>query len=129
MEPLTFIHDIPFYQKQKYASNKALCANENGAWIKLGIEEVCDQIIRLSAGISAQYKGKNIGIYADYGSPYWNIVDFSIIKSGNVSVPIHGNASIEDVNHIVADARLEVIFVSGEDQLGQFPRHVKVCTL
>jgi len=129
MEPLTFIHDIPFYQKQKYASNKALCSNESGTWNKLGIVEVCDQIVRLSAGISAQYVGRNIGIYADYGSPYWNIADFAIIKSGNVSVPIHGNASSEDLNHIVADAKLEVIFVSGKDQLGLVPKKVKVYTL
>ncbi|WP_235298496.1 AMP-dependent synthetase/ligase [Portibacter marinus] len=119
MEPLKFIHDIPFYQKAKYPNERALCTFENEEWVEISIHEICDQILRLSYGLAKKYNRTNIGIFAGYGSPYWNIVDFAIMHSGNVSVPIHGNVSKEDLEHIIQDAQLEVIFVGGDEQLSQ----------
>lgn len=130
MEPLNLIHDIPFYQRDKYPNEKALCTKEEKTWFHLSSDNICDQVERLSYGLSQKYGQKqNIGIYADYGTPYWNIIDFAIMKSGNVSVPIHGNASSIDLNHIVKDAELSLIFVLGSSQMSKLPEGLEVYSM
>ncbi|GLR18999.1 AMP-dependent synthetase/ligase [Portibacter lacus] len=130
MEPLNLLYDIPYYQKGKYPNQEAICIIENGKWFSLSINEICDQINRLSQGLSQLHNNPtNIGIYADYGSPYWNIIDYAIMKSGNISVPIHGNASQEDVLHILKDAEIPLIFIGGSQQLKYLPENIDIYSM
>ncbi len=117
MEPLTRIHDIPFYQLDKYPKSNALNYKKNGAWKHFSTQEVCRQVKELSNGLYTTFgTGSNIGIFSRSGLPQWNILDFSIMRSGNISVPIHGNCSLQDLTHIVQDAGLKVVFVQEELQ-------------
>lgn len=130
MEPLNLIHDIPYYQKEKYPDDKALSTKEDRGWFHLSTQEICDQIDRLSYGLSQKFKeARNIGIYAQYGTPYWNIIDFAIMKAGHVSVPIHGNASQSDVRHILKDADLQLIFILNTLELAFLPKEIEVYSM
>lgn len=117
MKPLILISDIPYYQQDKYPNSKALSYKRNDRWVHFSTDDICSEIDQLSLGLRNKFKEKaNIGIYAQSACPQWNIVDFAIIKSGNVSVPLHGNASDDDLIHIIEDARMELIFVFGIEQ-------------
>jgi long-chain acyl-CoA synthetase len=130
MEPLNLIYDIPYYQKDKYPNDKALNTKEEKEWFHLSTAEICDQIDRLSYGLFQKFKDPvNIGIYAHYGTPYWNIIDFAIMKAGHVSVPIHGNASQKDVEHIVRDAELQLIFVLNTLEITFLPKAIEVYSM
>lgn len=118
MEPLEKLHNIPYYQRDKYSGEKALSYKHNGNWIHFSSQQICEEISLLANGLSLKYPDQtNIGIFANSGSPMWNIVDFAIIKSHNISVPIHGNASENDVIHILKDANIKLVFVDGESQM------------
>ncbi len=117
MKPLNLIHNIPFYQLDKYPIDNALNYKKDGKWIHFSTEKICDEINQLANGLSSLFSSQtNIGIYAQSGSPQWNIVDFAIIKAGHVSVPLHGNSSDSDILHIVQDANLKLIFIQHEEQ-------------
>ena len=94
MERLDLIHNIPFYQNERYPHSKALNYKIDGKWKHVSTKEICDQVDLLASGIIKKYPNrKNIGIYASSGSPQWNIIDFAIMKSGHVCVPIHGKCN------------------------------------
>ncbi len=118
MEGFTYIYDIPFYQKEKYPSEKALNYKYKGKWIPITTHELCVQTDKLAHGLYKHFPEKqNIAIYARSGTPQWNAIDFAIMKSGHISVPIHGNASETDIKHIIKDADIKVVFVQFEDQV------------
>ena len=118
MDPLSKIFDIPFYQKGKYPSDYACNYKLNGSWVNYPTDLICDQINLLANGLSSLFENRtNIGIFTNSGSPQWNIADLAIMKSGNISVPLHGNASISDVQFIIKDANLQLIFIDGQEQL------------
>ena len=117
MEPLERLHDIPYYQNHKYPGNKSLNYKKDGKWVSFSSGKICEEITLLSNGLASQYSGgTNIGLFANSGSPMWNIIDFAIIRSGNISVPLHGNSSKKDLIHIIRDAEITTIFIQGAEQ-------------
>lgn len=132
--PLNRLHDIPFYQMDKYSDDSAIVHKVNGKWVKHSSQQICDEVTALSHGLAKRYAGRtNIGIFAESSVAQWNIVDFAIMRAGHVSVPLHGNASKADIIHIIKDSEMKLIFVYGDDQLKLLDelqlQNLEICSL
>ena len=71
----------------------------------------------MAKGLMETYPQKiHIAIYTHHGSPHWNVIDFATMKAGHVSIPLHGNASYEDISYILEDAHVDLVFIQNAAQ-------------
>ncbi len=61
------------------------------------------------------WKGKQIGI-AVSPSPYWLMLDYALMLSGAVSVPLFINISSKNLHYQVLDASIDAVFIENQAQ-------------
>ena len=69
----------------------------------------------LSEGIGIQ---ENIGIWSR-NMPEWTIADLAILQARCVSVPLYPTSTKEQVNYILNETEIELLFVGEQDQYNQ----------
>ena len=82
------------------------------SWIELGkqIEKTAKSLIKF--GIKEQ---ENIGLFAE-NMPEWIIADLGIMSCRAVTVPIYATNAVNEVQYIVNDAKIRVLFVGEQEQ-------------
>ena len=75
------------------------------------------QIIRYLALAFHQHgwKDKQIGI-AVSSSPYWLMLDYALMLSGAISVPLFTNISSKNLHYQILDANIETVFIENKEQ-------------
>lgn len=61
------------------------------------------------------WRGKQIGI-AVSPSPYWLMLDYALMISGAVSVPLFTNISSKNLHYQILDANIETVFIESKEQ-------------
>jgi len=107
------LFDSIYFQLENYPQPDAICAKENGDWIKYSTQNVINIINQLSSALLAY------GIKADdkvalisNNRPEWNFVDFAVQQIGAVLVPIYPTITESDYLFIFNDASIKLAFVS-----------------
>jgi long-chain acyl-CoA synthetase len=118
MEKLSFAQLI-FIQAKKYGEKTALYDRENvgDEWTKLSWSAMANQVSTLAKalielGVSeqqrvaqfSQNKAENL------------IVDFALFANRAVMVPMYATSSVSQVEYIINDAEIEIIFVGDQHQ-------------
>ncbi len=102
----------------KYKNKTALKYQLNsGAWVNMPWHEFSDKIMKTAqamAEMGIQPKS-NIGIYSQNMAKYL-ITDFAAYANTAVMVPMYATASPSQVEYIVNDAQIEVVFVGEQFQ-------------
>jgi long-chain acyl-CoA synthetase len=100
-----------------------LIAKENGNWHTYSTQEVHTMIYQLAIalmdmGISAgdgTHEGRDkIGLIGN-GRPEWVIVDLAVQLTGAVLVPLYPNTSTKEIELILSEAEVKLMFVSNEE--------------
>jgi long-chain acyl-CoA synthetase len=112
----TRLFDIIPYQQQRFPQQKALAMRDGKEWRVWSIQEVSKDINQISAGLlkNGFQSGDCIAIFANGGSPLWNIADVAMMQLGIISVPIHATARVSEIQHILKDANIKACFVQSE---------------
>lgn len=101
----------------------ALAAMENGKWRRYNTKEICDLVDKLAAGLLALGIGGNdmsiegrdkIAILAK-NRPEWIFLDLAVQKAGAVLVPIYPTVHIGDLEFVLNDAQVKMVFVNDDD--------------
>ncbi|AUD03876.1 AMP-dependent synthetase/ligase [Spirosoma pollinicola] len=110
------------YQLQNFPLDDMLCAREANQWRKYSTQEVSKLVDQLSAGLLAL--GLNEGDRTDEGRdkiailsanrPEWMLVDMAIQQIGAVSVPIYPTINPTELQFILQDAAVKLIFIGDE---------------
>ncbi|WDP87478.1 MAG: long-chain fatty acid--CoA ligase [Desulfobacter sp.] len=98
-------------------SRTALRYKENQEWNSLTYGQMWARVHGLAAAmISAGLEpGDRVGIYSD-NCYQWAITDFACIMAGLISVPVYSTNTAEQVEYIVKDAGIGLVFVGNQDQ-------------
>ena len=108
-------------EKGSYPDN--LSAKENGEWKKYSTAEIAETVDKLSLGLlELGISGGDrtpegidkVGIVAK-NRPEWIIVDLAVQKTGAVLAPIYPTISVHELEFILNDAQVKIIFVDNEE--------------
>lgn len=117
--------DIVSYVRENYDFPIAFnTLDSDGLWHPLSTKEVLEQIKYLTLGIYGLglKKGEKVGLMA-LPSSRWTIVDFAVVLSGAVLVPLFPNLSEENFIYETSQTELKTIFIDTEIPLPLFEKH------
>lgn len=116
------LFDCIEHQLQSSPLEDMFAGKENGVWKKFSTREVADTVNALSAGLLQQGikndtspEGKDkIAIIAK-NRPEWLMVDLAVQQIGAVLTPIYPTINVSELEFILQDAAVKIIFVNDED--------------
>ncbi|RZK89734.1 MAG: long-chain fatty acid--CoA ligase [Pedobacter sp.] len=87
-----------------------------GKWVNYSTEEFCDAVDNLSRGLINQGIGKGARVAVmSHNRPEWNIADFAANQIGAYQIPLYPTLADHDIQFILKDAEVALIFVADED--------------
>ena len=123
MKEPTRLFDCIRYHLETTPIEDMLAAKESGHWKKYSTQEVSDIVDRLSAGLLNL--GYGCGDMTDEGRdkiavlsknrPEWMLLDLAVQQIGAVLTPVYPTISVNDLEYILSDARVKLVFVNDED--------------
>ncbi|MEO6820791.1 MAG: long-chain fatty acid--CoA ligase [Ginsengibacter sp.] len=108
-------------------SRTMLAGKENGTWREYSTKEVDTMVNQLSAGLLAKGFGSGdntaegrdkIAVIAK-NRPEWIILDLAVQKIGAVLTPVYPTIGEPELEYILKDSRVKIIFVNDEHLLAK----------
>lgn len=117
------LFDCIEYQLQHSPVEDMLAAKENGGWVKFSTQKVASNINNLSAGLLSlgiscgdmTPESRDKIAVISKNRPEWLILDMAVQRVGAVLTPIYPTISINELEFILNDAQVKIIFVNDED--------------
>jgi len=105
-------------QAKNFANRTALCFQEQGKWCDMQWSAFQQEIDNLSLALIAQgiEIQDKIGIFA-HNMPRWSIADFGAMQARVVTVPIYATNTPSQVEYIINDADIKILFVGEQTQM------------
>ncbi|WP_017258483.1 AMP-dependent synthetase/ligase [Pedobacter arcticus] len=115
MEAISRIFDLLKLNKEKYNSQDILATKVKGSWEKYSIDDLINFANDVSRGLLKLgiKKDDKVAIMSP-NRPEWNFCDFGIMQIGAAQVPMYPTLAENDINFILQDAAVKLIFVSDE---------------
>ncbi|WP_230392288.1 long-chain fatty acid--CoA ligase [Pontibacter sp. FD36] len=116
------LFDCIDWQLQQFPLDDMLASKEDGQWRTYSTQEVKDLVNRISASLLSAGISKNDGTpegrdkvaIISPNCPEWMLVDMGIQQIGAISVPIYPTISNSELEFILRDATVKMIFVGNE---------------
>lgn len=88
----------------------------NGKWVNYNTTQFCEIVDNLSRGLIKQgiSKAGRVAVMS-HNRPEWNIADFAANQIGAYQIPLYPTLADHDIQFILKDAEITVIFVADED--------------
>ena len=101
----------------RFSARPAMRYQDGGVWrsityAELGVRVTAAAKALVEAGVQA---GEMVGIFSP-NRPEWTIADFAILRIGAVSVPIYATSTATQVQYVLNDAGISVLFVGAQTQ-------------
>lgn len=112
-----------------------LAAKESGSWRTYTVKEVVNLTEKLSAGLlSLGIGAKDMSVdkrdkiaLLSKNRPEWILLDLAVQKIGAVLVPVYPTVHVNDLEFVLKDAQVKMVFVNDEELL-QKVNHVRLLT-
>ena len=110
-------------QLKEIPNQTLLAAKEGGNWHEYSTKEVADIVEKLSAGLLALgisshdmsvEKRDKVAILSK-NRPEWVFLDLAVQKMGAVLVPLYPTIHINDLEFVLNDSEVKMVFVNDED--------------
>ncbi len=113
---ITRVFDFLNHYKENFNKADALSSKVGGKWKSYSIDEVIHIIDLVSKGLIASdiKKGEKVAIMA-HNCPEWNFCDYGIMQIGATQVPMYPTLAEADIEFILKDAEVKIIFVSNQE--------------
>jgi long-chain acyl-CoA synthetase len=87
---------------------------QDGSWRHISSHSVAEQVRNAAIGLMTLgvSDGSHVGILSE-NRPEWTIADFAVLSIGAADVPVYATQAPRQIAFILADAQVEVLFVSG----------------
>ncbi|PWS27457.1 long-chain fatty acid--CoA ligase [Pedobacter yonginense] len=87
-----------------------------GKWINYSTQDFCNTVDDLSRGLVKQGIGKGGRVAVmSHNRPEWNIADFAANQIGAYQIPLYPTLAENDIQFILKDAEIAIIFVADEE--------------
>ena len=112
-----FVNRLRF-QAKNFANCTALRFQEQGKWCNMEWSTFQQEIDNISLALIAQNIEiqDKIGIFA-HNMPRWSITDFGAMQARVVTVPIYATNTPSQVEYIINDADIRILFVGEQAQM------------
>jgi long-chain acyl-CoA synthetase len=117
------LFDCIEWQLQNHPKEDMLVAKEGGQWKKYSTAQTKDIVDKLSAGLSALGIGANdmsieerdkVAVLSK-NRPEWIFLDLATQQMGAILVPIYPTVHVTDLEFVLNDAKVKMVFVNDED--------------
>ena len=104
----------------KYGDRTVIRYRQEGLWQEISWRAFGEMIRTASRALLAQdvREGDRIGIFSP-NRPEWTVADYAIFSLRAVSVPLYATNTAGQVEYIVDEAQIGVVFVGGQEQYDQ----------
>ena len=104
----------------KYPNKELYYYKKGHDWSSLNGKTILYTVREISNGILSKnlQKGDKVGIIAK-NSPKWAMIDYGIICSGAATVSIYPTLIPSQIEYIVNDSDLKILFLENEEQLNK----------
>lgn len=117
------LFDCIEYQLEKNPLEAMLAAKEGGQWKKYSTRAVQTIVNDLSAGLHAlgispndmTVEGRDKIAVLSKNRPEWIILDLAVQKVGAILTPIYPTININELEFVLNDAAVKIVFVNDED--------------
>lgn len=117
------LFDCIEYQLHKGGLPDMLAAKENGKWRGYSTAEVKDMVGKLAAGLVAMgigcgdmtAEGRDKVAVLSKNRPEWIMLDLAVQQMGAVLTPIYPTINVNELEFVLNDAQVKVVFVNDED--------------
>src|SRR6185312_8072853 len=119
----TRLFDCIEWHLEREAIHTIMAAKENGIWKEYSLQELSETVNKLSAGLLKMGLGSGddtpegrdkIAIIAK-NRPEWLMLDLAVQKIGAVLTPVYPTISQSELEFILQDAQVKVIFVNDKN--------------
>jgi len=119
----TRLFDFLDWQLQKFPQEDMLAAKENGIWRKYSTQEIKQLADSLSMGLlkagigyqDGSIEGRDKVAVLSNNRPEWLILDLAVQQTGAVLTPIYPTISVNELEFILNDASIKLVFVSDQE--------------
>jgi long-chain acyl-CoA synthetase len=119
----TRLFDFLDWQLQKFPQEDMLAAKENGVWRKYSTQEIKQMTDSLSMGLlkagigyqDGSIEGRDKVAVLSNNRPEWLILDLAVQQTGAVLTPIYPTISVNELEFILNDASIKLVFVSDQE--------------
>ncbi len=119
----TRLFDFLDWQLQKFPQEDMLAAKENGVWRKYSTQEIKQLSDSLSMGLlkagigyqDGSIEGRDKIAVLSNNRPEWLILDLAVQQTGAVLTPIYPTISVNELEFILNDASIKLVFVSDQE--------------
>ncbi len=113
---ITRIIDVLEHAATRSPDKVLVAGKENGVWRNYSAAEFVGLTDQLSKGLLALGigRGDKVAIMSP-NRPEWNICDFAVMQTGAALVPLYPTLADHDIEFILRDAGITVLFVSAGD--------------
>lgn len=104
-------HSLDNSPKEEFISGKI-----NGKWVKYSTKKFCETVDDLSRGLTSLgvEKESKVAVMSP-NRPEWNITDYAIMQLGAYQIPLYPTLAEHDIEFILQNAEVKVLFVADED--------------
>jgi len=105
--------DLLARYRENFVKEDALCAKQDGAWIKYSTDDYVNFAYDFSYGLMdmGMKKGEKI-ITVSGNRPEWNFVDMGMAMIGVIHVPVFTSLNTDEYKHIIEHSEASLILVS-----------------
>jgi long-chain acyl-CoA synthetase len=123
MKP-TRLFDCIHWQLENFPKEDMFAAKEEGGiWRKYGTREVAEIVDKLSSGLShlgigpgdRSIEGRDKIAVLSNNRPEWMFLDLAVQQTGAVLTPIYPTINVNELEFILNDAQVKLVFVSDQD--------------
>ena len=122
------LFDIVAQRAEKYPDSTLLAAKENGNWRTYSTRQVQEMATYLAGGIQQLGINSNIAdteqqekiAIISPNRPEWIITDLAVQMTGAVLTPLYPTISTVDMEYILKEAGVHIVFVASQDLYERF---------
>jgi long-chain acyl-CoA synthetase len=119
----TRLFDFLQWQLEKFPQEDMMAAKENGVWKKYSTHEVKQLVDSLSMGLlkagigyqDGSIEGRDKIAVLSNNRPEWLVLDLAVQQTGAVLTPIYPTISVHELEFILNDASIKLVFVSDQE--------------
>lgn len=119
----TRLFDFLDLQLHKFPQEDMLAAKENGVWRKYSTQEIKQLVDSLSTGLlkagigyqDGSIEGRDKVAVLSNNRPEWLVLDLAVQQTGAVLTPIYPTISVNELEFILNDASIKLVFVSDQE--------------
>ena len=119
----TRLFDFLDWQLHKFPQEDMLAAKENGVWRKYSTQEIKQLVDSLSMGLlkagigyqDGSIEGRDKVAVLSNNRPEWLVLDLAVQQTGAVLTPIYPTISVNELEFILNDASIKLVFVSDQE--------------